>query len=80
MTALEFLKYLRGLSYLPVSASGELPCHPPSSSEIKRWLRTGTVILNGSRAAPDNEVAFPITKLIFFPEGKRKTTIIEEKQ
>ncbi len=56
-----------------------LPCgdegKPASRSQIRRWLEAGAVIFNGTRPGPDDVIEFPIEELVFFPKGKRKTTI-----
>ncbi len=49
----------------------------PSNSELKRWCKDRVVVFNGERLTdPDEEVLFPITSLVFFPKGKRKTTVM----
>jgi hypothetical protein len=49
----------------------------PSNAELKRWCRDRVVVLNEERITdPDELVAFPITSLVFFPKGKRRTTIV----
>jgi len=74
MTALEYLQSLRPI-YLPVSREGSIPCAPPSNSELKRWLRKGSVIINGTTPSPLDEVQEPIHELIFFPKGRRVTMV-----
>ncbi len=46
------------------------------SGEIKRWLQNSAVIINGSRPKPEDVVDFPVTELIFFPNGQRRTTYV----
>jgi hypothetical protein len=49
----------------------------PSNAELKRWCKDRVVVLNGERITdPEELVGFPITSLVFFPKGKRKTTIV----
>ncbi len=49
----------------------------PSNSELKRWCKDRVVVVNGERITdPDELIDFPITSLVFFPKGKRKTTVI----
>ena len=76
MKALSYLKSIPR-TWMPLSI--ERPCQQVSNSEIVRWLKSGSVIINGKRPLPLDEVEFPITELVFFPSGKRKTTIIKEK-
>ena len=71
MTAIE---YLKSFPFLPPSAEGK-QVGRPSNSELKRWLEKGSVIINGVRPKPHDELTFPITNLIFFTSGKRKCTM-----
>jgi len=52
----------------------------PSNSEIRRLIENKAVVVNGIAptltACMDNQ--FPIWQLIFFPNGKRRTTVIDE--
>ncbi len=70
MTAYE---YLKSFDHLPMSI--ERPCTIPSNSEVKRWLKNGAVIINGKKPKPNDEIEFPITELVYFSKGKRKTTV-----
>ena len=70
MTTLEFLKQIK---HLPTSV--ERPCTRPSNAELKRWIRNGSVIFNSEKCQVEEEIDFPIFSLIFFPKGKRKTTM-----
>ena len=75
MTAFE---YLKSLKYLPGSTENK-HYGRPSNSEIRRWLLNGSVIIDGDKPKPDDIVYLPIWELIFFPNSKRKTTMIEFK-
>jgi len=79
MTAFE---YLKAFPYLPVSIvrghKQGLYFGRPANAEIKRWLLNRAVIINGTRPAPHDEITFPIKELIFFPGGKRITTMVKE--
>jgi hypothetical protein len=70
MTAFEFLKTIR---YLPMSV--ERPCSKASNSEIKRWLRKKSVLINGLLPDVNDVIKFPVFQLVFFPKGKRKCTM-----
>lgn len=54
----------------------------PSSSEIRRMFDNKAVVINGfappAEGCIDNQ--FPIWESIFFPSGKRKTTLISDKK
>ena len=71
MKAIEYLKDLPR-EWLPKNGIGT----PVSNSELGRWLKDGAVVINESRPKSLDEVTFPIKRLVFFPKGKRKTTII----
>jgi ribose 1,5-bisphosphokinase PhnN len=58
---------------LPFSTEG---CHEATKSEIRRWLKNGSVVVNGERMVLDELIDFPIFSLVFFPSGKRRTTVI----
>lgn len=75
MTAYEFLKTF---PYLPSSAEGRYGGRP-SNSEVRRWLINRAVIINKKVPQPNDKVNFPIKRLIFFPKGKRKTTMMDIK-
>lgn len=75
MTAFEFLK---SLEHLPITHVGQdkTKFGRPSNSELWRWLKSKSIIINGKRPLPHDEITFPITQLIFFPNGIKRTTII----
>jgi len=76
MRALDFLIWLRDdLKCCPVSTEGRRM--RPSNAELRRWCKDRAVLFNGEAITdPDEEVLFPITSLVFFPKGKRRTTIV----
>jgi hypothetical protein len=67
MKTLEFLIELRPA--LPMSR--EKPCTLASNSELRRWCRDKSVVVNGLTASADEEVAFPVTSLVFFPKSAK---------
>ena len=73
MTALEYLKSLPR-TWLPGNTIGT---GRASNSELVRWLNQGAIVINHRTRARD-KVMFPIKELIFFPHGKRRTTLIKE--
>jgi hypothetical protein len=70
MTAHEYLKSLPHLPY----RQGMKGTHP-SNGELFRWLDSGSVIINGKKPKPNDEIDFPITELVFFPSGDRVTML-----
>ena len=62
--------------WLQGMASVELPGVAASNSEKRRWLENKSVEINGGRPLPDDDMPFEIASLVFFPEGKRKCTMV----
>jgi hypothetical protein len=56
--------------------SRETPCTQPSNAELKRWIRTGSVLWNGEKCEVNEEIDFPVFNLVFFPKSKNRTTFI----
>lgn len=73
--SIKAIDYLKGLprSSLPKSLihRGGL-----SNSEVYRLLKDGAVIINGKKPQPNEYVEYPVKELVFFPSGKRKTTLV----
>ncbi len=65
--------FLREVPFFPVSIEGKQM--KASNSEKRRWLQNKAVLINGERPGPDDWIVFPIEELVFFPKGKRRTTI-----
>ena len=75
MNALEFLLDLKKEWGVPMSVDSETP-KKASNSEVRRWLQNKAVLMNGVRPSLNDEVEFPVTELVFFPKGKRRTTFV----
>lgn len=71
MNAIEVIKCI---GVIPMST--EKPCTTPSNGELRRWFDSKSVIINGSAPGAFQEIEFPIESLVFFPKGKRKTTVL----
>ena len=72
MNTIQFLNSLRPA--IPMSV--EKPCTLASNGELKRWCNDKAVIINGEPVSATEEIDFPVFSLVFFPKGKRKTTVI----
>lgn len=46
-----------------------------SFSEVQRWAKEGAILVNGERLDLDEQMDFPIISVVFFPNGKRRTTL-----
>jgi len=71
------LDYMIWLNNLMEFHSIEFPDRKASGSELRRWIKNGAIEING--ACPrdfDHALEHPITSLVLFPKGKRRTTII----
>ena len=72
MKALEWLIYLRDEKYcIPQSKDKG----PPSNGELRRWIKEGAVLYNDAPLTLETTIEWPIKSLVFFPNGKRYTTI-----
>lgn len=79
LTALQYLLSLRPA--LPLSVErppGEFEKDElnPSNGEVRRWLKNHAVIVNGEPLLEKDIVDFPVFSLVFFPKGKRRTTLV----
>jgi hypothetical protein len=73
MNALSFLNSLRPA--IPMSV--ETPCSQMSNGELRRHLTQGAVIINGERVTPNEEIDFPVFRVVFFPKSdRRRTTVV----
>ena len=82
MKALEYLINLRDTPrqykiFLPKDPTcGKDTIINPSNGALRRWLNDGGVLINDSCPKATDEMVFPVTSLVFFPKGKRKTTLL----
>ena len=71
------IDYLKGLPREWMPKSVERGIKSPSNADLKRWLTMGAITINNKRPSPLDNIELPIYELIFFPNGKRRTTIIK---
>lgn len=72
MQALEFILSMRPA----VPFSIEKGCQEATNSEIRRWLKSKAIVINGETPDWNDEIVFPVTQLVFFPKSaRRKTTL-----
>lgn len=72
MNALSFLASLRPA--LPYSA--ESPCTLMSNGELRRVIQQRGVLINTEPVEVSEEIDFPVFSIVFFPKGKRRTTLL----
>jgi len=76
MTALDFL---HAWPWLPMSIERH---GRPSRSELRRWCRAHSVLLNGTRVEESQDVPHPelgIWQLVFFPDNpRRQCTMVQD--
>lgn len=48
----------------------------PSNGEVRRWIKNKAVRINGKIPDEKGFVEFPVTSLVFFPKGDRRTTLV----
>ena len=79
MKAIEYLKKLRdddNWIHLPLDPSGKTIDGKVSNSSLRRWLDSKGVCINKEYPKANDRISFPVTSLVFFPKGKRKTTLL----
>ena len=69
------LGYLKRLPYLPSSREG-LRLGNPSNSEIRRWLKNGSVTINGQTPMPGDLITYPVTELVFFKGSPTQCSMV----
>lgn len=72
MQALEFVLSMRP----SVPFSIERACQEATNSEIRRWFKNKAIRINGEFPNWDSKIQLPVVELVFFPKGKRKTTVL----
>lgn len=57
--------------------STEKPCLPASKSEMRRWIKNGSLMINGYvDRDPDEPIDYPVLSIIIHPKStKRRTTL-----
>lgn len=67
MTAFEFLKWMRDVKRVPWSRENKPPAgERPSNSELLRWIRNGSVRVDGQVLTLASSVSFPVQVVEFF--------------
>jgi hypothetical protein len=74
VTSLSFLRWMRDEKRVPWPTQAGAT-YPPSTSELVRWLRSGSVVVDGRTLGERDEVEFPMREVVFFPRSRRKTTM-----
>ena len=72
MQALAFVISMRP----SVPFSIEKACQEATNSEIRRWFKNKAIKINDDFPNWDSDIKLPVTQLVFFPKGKRKTTVL----
>ena len=67
MTALDLLK---AIPHVPMFLRNTVPTRA-SNSDMKRWLKTSSVLINGKRPLPNDTIEFPVTECVFFPKSEK---------
>lgn len=71
------LSYLKNLGFaVPMSKLGKEP-KEASGQERRQWVRDGAIVINGKPwVSLTDELEFPITSLVFFPNSKKHRTTL----
>lgn len=70
-TVFEFAIKSKLFQYIP-DDKGRFPA---GKGQIRRWLDGGAVEINGKRLKADDSMEFPVTSIIVFPSGHRRTIV-----
>lgn len=65
------LDFICSLPHVPMGTNGTQPVKA-SNSERRRWLQNKAILINGTRPNWDDEIVFPVTELVFFPNSDKK--------
>lgn len=73
---MDFCVFLRDeVKCWPMSAEGK--CQTMTNSEIIRTIQKGSVEINNKKPTEFKApIEWPVTQMVIFPNGKRKTTLI----
>jgi len=74
-SVLDKMLQLRERGVLPLALDRAGNPVPPSGSEVRRWLRGGSVRLNRRRASADDPWPVLVWDLCLHPRGKRRCTL-----
>lgn len=66
---------MNAFDYLKTLPRQWLP-RKPSNSELFRWLRNKSVMINNEYPKPKDELSFPIKNIVFF-KGEKRVTFYE---
>lgn len=77
MKALEFAVWLRDdVGVIRHSKEGDR-LKPPSNGELRRWVNSGAIQINGQTLSIQGVAEWPITNLVLFPNNRKsRCTII----
>ena len=76
MRMLEWLIRLRDEAQCVPSSKEGRKLGPPSNGELRRWCRSGAIVINRKRMEPGDEIRFPVKQLLFFPRSPQSRTTI----
>lgn len=79
------LDWLVAYPWLPLSLErmgpGK-PCTRPTKGELRRWCRTGSVLMNGARVQEHDEIPnfdqLGIWQLVFHPNSPHRCTMVQD--
>lgn len=61
--------WLRSLHETCKFMSVETPNKVASSSELRRWIEQGSLVINSEKITPNEEMDFPIISVVMFPKS-----------
>ena len=72
MTALKFIASFKIFSR--EKTKGDLG--PASNSEVKRWIDSQSVLINGETVEWNEEMNFPLISVVVFPKSEKRVTLL----
>ena len=74
MNVKQWLVNINSLCQFP---SVEVPGKKASNSELQRWIEQGSILFNGERVTPKEDMDFPLISVIMFPKSNvRRCTLL----
>jgi len=66
------IQFLRSLHEVCRFSSQERGPGPASGSELGRWLKSGSLHVNGRALKPEDELPLPVQSVVLFPSSKKR--------
>lgn len=71
VTALQFILSMRPCVPMSQERTGEA-----SNGEVRRWLDSSAILINGKRPKSKDVIQFPVTELVYFPKSQKNRVTV----